>query len=41
MVVTDAVQSKRESILDLNKYLGQRLLVKFNGGREGTLSLSG
>jgi hypothetical protein len=26
---------KRESILDLNKYIDKKISVKFNGGREG------
>ena len=27
---------KKENILDLKKYMDQRITVKFNGGREGT-----
>jgi hypothetical protein len=30
--------TKKERILDLNKYLGKRILVKFHGGREGKKS---
>jgi len=26
---------KKENILDLKKYMDQRIMVKFNGGREG------
>ena len=28
---------KKENILDLKKYMDQRITVKFNGGREGKL----
>ena len=31
---------KKENILDLKKYMDQRITVKFNGGREGTLPYS-
>lgn len=27
---------KREAILDLSKYVNERIRVKFTGGREGT-----
>ncbi|KAL4970531.1 putative small nuclear ribonucleoprotein (LSM7) [Aspergillus stella-maris] len=30
---------KKENILDLNKYMDKEVRVKFNGGREGVLSL--
>lgn len=29
------MQSEKKSILDLAKFLGQEVRVKFNGGREG------
>lgn len=32
--------SKKESILDLSKYLDQNITVKFVGGREGFSSIS-
>jgi U6 snRNA-associated Sm-like protein LSm7 len=32
---------KKESILDLQKYMNKRLTVKFNGGREVTGTLKG
>jgi hypothetical protein len=28
---------KREAILDLSKYVNERIRVKFTGGREGTV----
>lgn len=31
--------TKKGGILDLNKYLGERILVKFHGGREGKNSV--
>lgn len=31
---------KKENILDLTKYMEKEITVKFNGGREGQLSLS-
>ncbi len=30
---------KREAILDLSKYVNERIRVKFTGGREGKVSL--
>ena len=30
---------KREAILDMTKYVGERIRVKFTGGREGESSL--
>ncbi|GBC06456.1 hypothetical protein RclHR1_06850004 [Rhizophagus clarus] len=33
--------TKKEGILDLNKYLGERIFVKFHGGREVTGLLKG
>ena len=30
---------KREAILDLTKYVNERIRVKFTGGREGTVVL--
>lgn len=30
---------KREAILDLSKYVNERIRVKFTGGREGTFLL--
>lgn len=30
---------KREAILDLAKYVNERIRVKFTGGREGLLTL--
>jgi len=35
----DREKPKKENILDLNKYMDKRITVKFNGGREGKLSL--
>jgi len=35
------MSSKKESILDLNKYFDQPITVKFNGGREVTGILKG
>lgn len=32
-----AERPKKENILDLKKYMDQRITVKFNGGREGML----
>lgn len=31
---------KREAILDLTKYVNQRIRVKFTGGREGAILFS-
>ena len=31
---------KREAILDLQKYMNERIRVKFTGGREGTCSVN-
>lgn len=31
-----ADKPKREAILDLSKYVNERIRVKFTGGREGT-----
>jgi U6 snRNA-associated Sm-like protein LSm7 len=35
-MLTDSSKSKREAILDLSKYVNERIRVKFTGGREGT-----
>ena len=35
-----AAQSKKSSILDLRKYVDERVLVKFAGGREGALLIA-
>lgn len=32
---------KKENILDLGKYMDKRITVKFNGGREGSISVPG
>jgi U6 snRNA-associated Sm-like protein LSm7 len=34
-----AERPKKENILDLKKYMDQRITVKFNGGREGEWSI--
>lgn len=34
-------RSKKESIIDLNRYLDKRIRVKFTGGREATGILKG
>ena len=34
----DKEKKKKESILDLAKYLDKQIRVKFSGGREGSLS---
>lgn len=36
---TAAERPKKENILDLGKYADKRIIVKFNGGREGELCL--
>lgn len=36
-----AERPKKENILDLAKYMDQRITVKFNGGREATGTLKG
>jgi U6 snRNA-associated Sm-like protein LSm7 len=36
-----AERPKKENILDLKKYMDQRVTVKFNGGREGELLVLG
>jgi len=38
---TEANKSKREAILDLSKYVNERIRVKFTGGREVTGILKG
>lgn len=35
-----AERPKKENILDLGKYADKRIIVKFNGGREGEFVLS-
>ena len=35
-----ADKPRREAILDLSKYVGERIRVKFTGGREGIALLS-
>lgn len=32
----EQARPKKENILDLNKYMDKEIMVKFNGGREGT-----
>jgi hypothetical protein len=32
----DSSKGKREAILDLSKYVNERIRVKFTGGREGS-----
>lgn len=36
----DLSKGKREAILDLSKYVNERIRVKFTGGREGKQSTS-
>lgn len=35
-----AERPKKENILDLGKYMDKEIMVKFNGGREGTTPCS-
>uniref|UniRef100_A0A8H7XVS2 Uncharacterized protein n=1 Tax=Psilocybe cubensis TaxID=181762 RepID=A0A8H7XVS2_PSICU len=37
-VAQAADKPRREAILDLSKYVDERIRVKFTGGREGTLT---
>lgn len=39
--VAPSEKPKKENILDLTKYMHKQVQVKFNGGREGTVSCSG
>jgi U6 snRNA-associated Sm-like protein LSm7 len=34
---TSGERPKKENILDLGKYMDKRIVVKFTGGREGTM----